>query len=256
MVILPLPLVVPAPRVHEAHSPSLAQAETPIETRINLLKAVVPLVPLGLLFAAGPPLHWIEIPDVWVILPKDGKRDPAYNTRLIGLAMLIGVAVAAVVSPSRSRECVKQFFEGAGYGFTHVVSLIVIANCFGKAIESAGLAQSLGQWIAATPQLMLPFAAFVPLAFAALSGSGMASTQSLYGFFHAPALALGLDPTSVGAMVSLGSAAGRTMSPVSAVAMMCAILTGTNSFTLAKRVAIPLLIGVVVVVILRMWGVL
>jgi C4-dicarboxylate transporter, DcuC family len=237
----------------EERAPTLSPVEVPTETRINLLKALVPLVPLGLLFAAGPPLERIEIPASWVVASKDGKHDPAYNTRLIGLAMLVGVAVAATVSPSRSRDCVKQFFEGAGYGFTHVVSLIVTANCFGKAIEAAGLAQSLGQWIAATPQLMQPFAAFVPLAFAAISGSGMASTQSLYGFFHDPAVALGLDPASVGAMVSLGSAAGRTMSPVSAVALMCATLTGTNSLTLAKRVAIPLLTGIVVVVILRMF---
>jgi len=235
---------------------TLATAEVPIETRINLLKALVPLVPLGLLFAAGPPLHLIEIPDQWVILPKDGKRDSAYNTRLIGLAMLVGVAVAAIVTPSRSRDCVKQFFEGAGYGFTNIVSLIVTATCFGKAIEAAGLAQLLGEWIATSPQLMQPLAAFIPLGFAAICGSGMASTQSLYGFFHAPAVALGLDPASVGAIVSLGSAAGRTMSPVSAVALMCGTLTGTNSFTLAKRVAIPLLVGIAVVVILRMCRVL
>jgi DcuC family C4-dicarboxylate transporter len=241
---------------NETNSHAIANVHSLPETRINLLKALVPLVPLCLLFAAGPPLNLIVIPDQWVILPKDGKRDPAYNTRLIGLAMLVGVAVAALVSPSRSRDCVKQFFEGAGYGFTHIVSLIVTATCFGKAIESAGLAQLLGQWIASTPQLMQPFAAFVPLVFAAICGSGMASTQSLYGFFYDPALALGLDPASVGAMVSLGSAAGRTMSPVSAVALMCATLTETNSFTLAKRVAVPLLSGIVVVVILRMCGVL
>jgi DcuC family C4-dicarboxylate transporter len=234
----------------------LSAVDIPMEPRINFLKALVPLVPLGLLFAAGPPLNWIDLPDSWVILPKDGTRNPAYDTRLIGLAMLVGVLVAAIASPSRSRDCVKQFFEGAGYGFTHIVSLIVTATCFGKAIEAAGLAQLLGRWIAGTPQLMQPFAAFVPLGFASICGSGMASTQSLYGFFHDPALALGLDPTSIGALVSLGSAAGRTMSPVSAVAMMCAALTGTNSFTLAKRVAIPLLTGIVVVVILRMCGVL
>jgi DcuC family C4-dicarboxylate transporter len=57
-------------------------------------------------------------------------------------------------------------------------------------------------------------------------------------------------------MVSLGSAAGRTMSPVAAVTLMCATLTGTNPFTLAKRVAVPLLVGIVVVVLLRLTGVL
>lgn len=228
------------------------------EERVNLLKALVPLVPIALLFASGlpAPYNLFDIPDEWVILPKDGKRDPAYNTRLIGLAMLVGVVVAAAVTPSKSRDCVKHFFEGAGYGFTHVVSLIVIANCFGKAIEAAGLAQALGQLIADAPRLMTPLAAFVPLTFAAISGSGMASTQSLYGFFHGPAEALGIDPVSVGALVSLGAAAGRTMSPVAAVTLMCATLTGTNPFTLAKRVAVPLLVGMVVVVTLRMTGVL
>lgn len=228
--------------------------QMPAESRINLLKALIPLVPLALLFAAAPPFELIAIPDQWVILPKDGKRDPAYNSRLIGLAMLVGVAAAAAVSPARARGCLMQFFEGAGYGFTHIVSLIVTANCFGKAIESAGLAQVLGQWIAENPRLMQPFAAIIPLIFAAMCGSGMASTQSLYGFFHAPAEVLGLDPASVGAMVSLGSAAGRTLSPVSAVTLMCATLTGSNPFMLAKRVALPLLGGIIVVILLRMAG--
>jgi DcuC family C4-dicarboxylate transporter len=215
------------------------------------------LVPLVLLFATGLPEEYklFDVPDEWVIAKKsDGTRDPAYSSRLIGLAMLVGVLAAAAVTPNKARDCVKEFFSGAGYGFTNVVSLIVTATCFGRAIESAGLARVLGELIRQAPGLMQPLAAFVPLAFAAVSGSGMASTQSLYRFFHEPAVALGLDPVSVGAMVSLGSAAGRTMSPVAAVVLMCGTLTGTNPFTLAKRVAVPLLVGVTVVVLLRLAG--
>jgi|SRR5579883_2513007 len=227
--------------------------------RINVLKSLVPLVPLALLFATGLPEQYriFDVPDQWVIARKaDGTRDPAYNSRLIGLAMLVGVLVAALAAPNKACDCVKEFFSGAGYGFANVVSLIVTATCFGKAIESAGLANLLGKLIKQSPGLMQPLAAFVPLSFAAVSGSGMASTQSLYGFFHEPALALDFDPVSVGALVSLGSAAGRTMSPVAAVTLMCALLTGTNPFTLAKRVAVPLLVGVVAVVSLRLAGVL
>ncbi len=246
----------------ESQTPGLtpgARPESPAPERVNLLKALVPLVPLGLLFASGLPAPYklFDIPDDWVVLPKpDEKRDPAYSSRLIGLAMLVGVVVAAAVTPSKSRDCVKHFFDGAGYGFTHIISLIVTANCFGIAIKEAGLAQALGQLITGTPGLMQPLAAFVPLSFAAVSGSGMASTQSLYGFFHTPAVSLGIDPVSVGALLSLGAAAGRTMSPVAAVVLMCATMTGTNPFTLAKRVAVPLLAGMIVVVTLRMCGVL
>jgi C4-dicarboxylate transporter, DcuC family len=252
---------------------SLEEEEPPSPERINFLRALVPVVPLVLLFVAGPPLNLFEVPQRWVAsrpaeeasgsvagapaaAMMEAKKDPGYNSRLIGLAMLVGVAVAMAVTPGRARDCVKEFFHGAGYGFTHIVSLIVTANCFGKSIESAGLALALGRVIADAPGLMQPLAAFVPLAFAAASGSGMASTQSLYGFFHAPALALGIDPVSVGALVSLGAAAGRTMSPVAAVTLMCAMLTQTNPFTLAKRVAVPLLVGISVVVIVRLCGIL
>jgi len=226
------------------------------DERVNLLKAFVPLVPLVLLFLAGPPLHALDVPDAWLAAPKDGARDTdLYSTRLIGLAMLVGVLVAMAVTPGKARDGVTQFFAGAGYGFANIVSLIVTATCFGKAIEGAGLAAALGRLIADYPDLLQPLAAFVPLAFAAVSGSGMASTQSLYGFFFQPAVDLGHDPTAVGALVGVGSAAGRTMSPVAAVTLMCATLTHTNPFVLARRVALPLLAGVAAVVALRMAGV-
>ncbi len=232
-------------------------ADEPPE-RINLLKAMVPLVPLGLLFASGlpAPYNLFEVPEAWVTLPKGGQRDPAYGSRLIGLAMLVGVGAAMAATPFKSRACVKQFFDGAGYGFANIISLIVTANCFGAAIRESELAAELGRVIRTFPRLLEPLAAFVPLAFAAVSGSGMASTQSLYGFFHSPAVALGLDPTAVGALVSVGSAAGRTMSPVAAVVLMCASLTGTRPIDLVKRVAPPLVIGLVVVIALRGAGVL
>jgi DcuC family C4-dicarboxylate transporter len=239
-----------------ADAPVIPAPATGSPERINVLKALVPLVPLILLFATGMPEGYklFDIPDEWVILPKDGKRDSAYSSRLIGLAMLVGVLVAAAVTPEKARDCVKQFFDGAGYGYANVVSLIVIATCFGTAIESAGLANALGDVIERAPDLLHPLAAFVPMLFAAISGSGMASTQSLYGFFHLPAEALRASPVDVGALVAIGSAGGRTMSPVAAVTLMCATLTGANPFTLAKRVAVPLLVAMAVVVLLRMAG--
>ena len=241
-------------------------------SRINPLKAIVPLVPLVLLFLAGPPLDLLAVGQRWLVnRPPDApaaavggaagaaafetKRDPLSSSRLIGLAMLVGVGVAAVVSPRDARGCGRAFFEGAGYGFTHIISLIVTANCFGKGIEQVGLARHLGDLIAANPGLLHPLAGAVPAAFAFVCGSGMASTQSLYGFFHGPAVALNEDPIAVGAMVSVGSAAGRTMSPVAAVALMCATLTGAKPFDLVKRVGPPLVAGLATAIVLRVIGV-
>ena len=89
--------------------------------RINLLRAFVPLVPLVLLFAAGQPLELFEVPQKWVTprpsepasaavagfpaaITLEAKKHPAYNSRLIGLAMLVGVAVAMAVTPIRGES--------------------------------------------------------------------------------------------------------------------------------------------------------
>ena len=131
----------------------------------------------------------------------------------------------------------------------------VVANAFGKGIEQAGLAKALGDVIQNAPHWLVPLAAAVPCAFAAISGSGMASTQSLYGFFHTPAVDLGTDPSAIGAVVSVASAAGRTMSPVAAVTLMCGTLSGAKPWELVRLVAPPLVAGLIVTVVLRMAGV-
>src|SRR5262249_53281059 len=158
-----------------AATPGVDTPDSP--ERINLLKAMVPLVPLTLLFLAGPPLHLIDIPQRWAVphppesasaavagfpaaVAAEAKKHPLYTSRLIGLAMLVGVLVAAAVAREKARDCVKQFFEGAGYGFAVIVSLIVTANCFGVALKGAGLERSLGRLIADAPGLMQPLWAF------------------------------------------------------------------------------------------------
>ncbi len=220
---------------------------------VNPLRALVPLVPVVLLFLTGPPLNVFQVPEHWLVLnPKPGQKDPHYETRLIGAAMLVGVLAATLSSPKQVGGVAKAFFEGAGHGFADIISLIVAAVCFGKAVELIGLAALIGDGIRQAPGLLMPLAGAVPLGFAALSGSGMAATQSLYGFYVEPAEALGVDPKDIGAVVSVAAAAGRTMSPVAAVALMSAKLTGTSSFDLARRVAVPLLVSLAIVIGLRM----
>jgi C4-dicarboxylate transporter len=63
---------------------------------------------------------------------------------------------------------------------------------------------------------------------------------------------LGVAPEHVGSVISIGAAAGRTMSLVAAVTLMCASLTKTNPIDLVRRVAVPLLAAVVVVVVAAM----
>jgi DcuC family C4-dicarboxylate transporter len=110
----------------------------------------------------------------------------------------------------------------------------------------------IGHAAAAWPHGLIPAAGVLPMGFGFICGSGIASTESLYAFFAAPALKLGISPQTLGAVVALGSAAGRTMSPVAAVTLMSASLTETEPVELVKRVAPPLLAGLVVVILAAM----
>lgn len=223
----------------------------------NYLQAFVPLVPLALLFASGPPLNLIAIPADWVAVKAAETPNPerVVNSRLIGLAMLIGVAVAALAAPRKAGGCMRAFFDGAGYGFANITSLIVIAQCFGTALAQVGLAAELGRLVQGTPDILKPLAAAVPCLFAAVCGSGIASSAALYPTFFDSSVGVSGNPDEVGALVSVGSAVGRTLSPVSAVCLMCATLTGTKATDLAKRVAVPLLAGLSVSVLLHIVGV-
>jgi DcuC family C4-dicarboxylate transporter len=213
---------------------------------VDPVKALIPLVPLVLLFLAGPPLNLIRVPSEWLVR---GPGAGLYDSRLIGAAMLVGVVAAALVVWRSAWRTAAVFFEGAGYGFTNIISLIVTANCFGQGIRQIGLAALVGDLIESNPPLLLPAGGVLPCGFAFLCGSGMASTQSLFGFFAGPALHLGYPPAAVGAVVSVAAAAGRTMSPVAAVTLMCAAMTKTNPLDLVRRVAVPLILSVVAVVV-------
>ena len=139
-----------------------------------------------------------------------------------------------------------------GYAFKEVISVIVVAACFGEGVRAIGLGGHLGDLVGGSPTLLLPAAGFLTMAFAFVSGSGIAATQALFWVFAGESPADAPSLARVGSVTALGAAAGRTMSPASAVTLMCAGLTGTTPAELIKRVAIPLLAGVSAAVLLGM----
>jgi DcuC family C4-dicarboxylate transporter len=217
--------------------------------QVNYVKAAVPLVPLAFLYLSSYPFELITLDPRWLGV---GRETEQFQTRLIGFAMLLGIVAAALTTPGKVKETASVFFEGAGYGLANIVSLIVAATCFGTAIKEIGIAATIGHAVQAWPDALIPAAGIISLGFAALCGSGMATAQSLFGFFAEPSLLLGIDPTHTGAVVSIAAAAGRTMSPVAAVCLMCARMTGTKPLELSRQVALPLLISVAFVIVIAM----
>jgi DcuC family C4-dicarboxylate transporter len=224
--------------------------------RINPVKALVPFVPIALIFATGlpEPFRLFRVPRPWLVDVEhfhgsEAELQASFDCRLISAAMLVGVAAAALTDRHHIHRTALTFFEGIGFAFERIISLIVGASCFGEGVRQVGLATLLGGALEARPEMLAPAAVFLPFSFAMLCGSGMATTQSLFGFFVEPAHHLGYDPLQLGAMLSLASAAGRTLSPVAAVTLMCASLTGVNPLHLLRRLALPLLAGILAMLI-------
>jgi DcuC family C4-dicarboxylate transporter len=229
--------------------PNADEKETVKDTfRINPFKAAMPFVPITLLFltALPQPFRLIHVPVEWLVDVKhfegtEAQLRSSFDCHLIGAAMLIGAAAAALTERRKIHRTALTFFEGIGFAFVQPISLIVAASCFGEGVKLIGLAELLGRSLEAWPRLLTPAAIVLPMSFALVCGSGMATTQSLYGFFVEPARFVHYDPLRLGAVVSLSSAAGRTMSPVAAVTLMCASLAEVSPFQLVRRVMIPLL---------------
>lgn len=212
-------------------------AEPPAETsepsppepfRLSPFKAAIPLLPLAILFGA-PAL---------VTLPES-----LTNTILIAAAMLVGTAAAALAVPSQARHVATSFFEGGGFAFSRVISLIVTATLFTEAIKANGLIEMLTRSLSARPALVLVASVLLPLTLAVVSGSGIAPAVAILKVLVPVAATMGLDPVRIGVLVAVSAQLGRTMSPAAAVVMMSSAVSGAPPEALLRRVAAPLLAG-------------
>jgi C4-dicarboxylate transporter, DcuC family len=226
------------PRAGESVIPGRSSTGEPVqahELQLNLAKALVPLLPI-------------------LLLTLDAHAGPYSVGRfLVGparilAAMLIGVAAAGLTSFGKRLGLATAFFDGAGYAYTHVISLIMVASTFALGIELSGLIGLLIQAMKAWPRSALVVAPVSSWFLAFVAGTGIAPAVSIMEFFVPAAGSLGLDPIRLGAITSLAAHFGRTMSPAAAVVMLAARLSDAGPRDLIRRVAGPLLTGLAVLI--------
>jgi DcuC family C4-dicarboxylate transporter len=210
--------------------------------RVNLFKAIVPILPLLILFTDQ------ALGSGSIFRGLDG---PA---RIL-TAMLIGVAAAAISSVGAASGLATAFFEGAGYAYTHVISLIVVASTFAEAIRLSGLIELLIRAIAPWPIVAMIVATLAPWGLAFVAGTGIAPAVAVMEFFVPAASSIGLEPVRLGTMAALGAHFGRTMSPAAAVVMVSSRLSQASPRELIKEVAIPLFVGGAVLIVAALLGV-
>jgi DcuC family C4-dicarboxylate transporter len=214
-----------------------------VDSSINPVKAVVPVLPLVLLFTDS---------SLGAFSPLRALEGPAK----ILAAMLIGIFLAGLTSPRVGGQLATAFFEGAGYAYTHVISLIVAASTFAEGIDRSGLIAVIVQGLVGRPMAALAVSAIAPWALAVVSGTAIAPAVSIMEFFVPAAASMHLDPVHLGMVAALGSHFGRTMSPAAPVVAMSSKLSHVPPSSLIRLVALPLAIGGATLLVAMLLGLL
>lgn len=219
---------------HHIEKPVVASGNNDLEVfKVNIIKAVVPVVPLVLLVLGSKQVH--IIPEVTV--PQ---------------AMIFGVILGFAVTWVNAQEISKQFFAGMGDAFGSVVGIIVAAAVFNKGMELIGLTGALIDAMKHSESIAKLAATFGPFIIAVLSGSGDAATLAFNGAITPHAKQFGFGIIEMGQQAQVVGALGRSMSPVAGAAIVCAGLAGVNPIELTKRNAPAMILGAIVTMIVLM----
>jgi DcuC family C4-dicarboxylate transporter len=209
---------------------------------LSLAKALLPPLPILLIFLMLPGVFFPALP------PPFEKGLPVAH------AMIAGTMIVLLVHRREFSQLVKAFFEGMGYAYVHVISLIVTSSCFIAGLTATGMTDRLVQTVSGAGVGGKVAAGFFPGLIAVISGSGLGPSVAfaeavLRPLSGNPPLALDL-----GSLAAIAGSFGRTMSPVAAVVIFSATLTGMSAWQLMRRLAPALLVGylaVLAVVIAR-----
>jgi C4-dicarboxylate transporter, DcuC family len=210
----------------------LAAAKRPTIERINVLMALIPMVPLALLL--------ITVPQFGIttkILPKGLS---------VLESMLIGSTLGMLVTWTGPTRVVTEFFDGMGRAYSFVIGIIIAAGVFIGGLEAAGVIQTFLDVLKDAKSAVPMLGTFGPFVVAVLSGSGDAAAIAFNTAVTPHAAQFGITSVNLGNMAWVGGALGRSMSPVAAACIIGAGFAGVSPLELAKRNAVPMLVAAVV----------
>jgi C4-dicarboxylate transporter, DcuC family len=218
------------PREHV--EPPLA-FDADLERKIEVTKALLPILPIALLLLLQPRFHLVP-----PLLERYPEGVPVPHV------MVFSTLVAMLVYRHEVSAQTRAFFEGMGFGFVHVISLIITASCLIAGMEAAGLVALLVGAVAGFGLFAMFLSGAIPLALGVLSGSGtapsVAFSKAVLPSLSAVDLVGAID---LGLLGAIGATFGRTMSPVAAVVIFTSTLVGCTPLQIVKRTGPALLIG-------------
>src|SRR5581483_8722456 len=229
-----------------AFYPDAADSAAPF--RLNLVKALLPLLPITLLLLASSgwtPLQWLRS------VPPGPKWEPFAGALPVVRAMLIGALLMLAVNWREVSQVARSLFDGMGSAYGSIISLTITAQCFGAGLAALGVTDMLVQLLSGKVALARLLAVGFPWGLAVLSGSGSGPILTFAQTFLAP-LGDRYDPITLGSLACLAGAFGRTMSPIAAVVVYSSGLVGVSPVLLVRRLLPALLAGAAVALLVAL----
>lgn len=209
-------------------------AKTPesLAFRVNIFKALIPLIPITLLVAASGGTFKISVP----------------ASMLIGT--LLGALASFVIDGKRNKEfyenITKTFFEGMANGFGNILGIVIAATVFVQGMIDLGLVKAATDAMLSSKGIVKYASMFGPFFLAAISGSGDAAALAFNGAITPHASQFGYSIVGMGSLATLGSQLGRTMCPIAGVTVILAAVANVSPIEVAKRNIPGMIIAAVV----------
>lgn len=201
-------------------------------------KALLPPLPVALIFLSLPGFIFHSLP-----APFERGMPVAY-------AMLASTILVLLCCRREVSATVKAFFEGMGYAYANVVSLIITSSCFIAGLTEVGLTDRLVRVVSDAGLVAKAVAVLVPGVLGVVSGSGIGPSVAF-----CKAVLPNLTTVTQSAVLDLGvlsavaASFGRTMSPVAAVVVFSASFANVPVLKAVKQTAPALVIGILAALI-------
>ncbi|MGL6150264.1 MAG: C4-dicarboxylate transporter DcuC [Aeromonas sobria] len=166
----------------------------------------------------------------------------------ICLLLTIGVELLRKGNIKETSKEFAIFFSGMGTGLAQVVSLIVAASMLVEGLKAIGIIDTLVdsvKHIDGVGSILMFFFSGTAALIGFISGSGLAVFYSFINIIPEITEKVGVNSVSVALPMQLTANLIRSMSPVAAVIIVIASITGSNPIEIIKRTSVPIISGII-----------
>ena len=201
--------------------------------KINVLYALMPLVPLVILVIGGTSLNQVS----FLKWTKMGVAE----------AMLLGAILTIAVTLTDPQKITKEFFKGMGSAYAEIIGIIIAAGVFVAGLSACGAIDFVIEWLKNEQGYVKFGGTFVPFFMGVVTGSGDAASMAFNTAVTVHADALGFEQDKLGMAVAISGALGRSASPIAGACIVCAGLAMVSPIQIAKRTALGMFRSVCII---------